>query len=1114
MALNVTKILFRRGTDAQRLTVNFDIGEPAYAYDTSRLFIGDGQTFGGKPLGMKNLGYVASLTGTYLSTGLSQTAFNAITANSAQIGDIIYDRQTTYLWSITSTSSTPALSNFAVYAVFPAIDTSNFIYSGVNLTLNTSSILPKHISTTCLDGTYFTGGNTTPTPTPITLIPNSVSDSRLAKMLSNSVKVNATTASDNPTNLQIQTTCTVLGRGTGNIAPIALVGANDVSVTASGNTITFNSTPALKLAGGTMSGNINLGANKITKTIASTPTQDDTSDQTQLVNKYYVDNIPAVINAQLIYNYVNSTFLPLAGGTVTGNLIINGAGLYITGGSGGRLAYSGGGPDINFGYPSRGSAITNRAFVADLNNVLTLNYNSDFINGVRIDSKLNVTGNVGIGSSFTNGNGAPSTPVAMLTLNSGNYAAILLGSNVNGSGWAITKENTNLNDNTGSTASSNSFNIWQGGTYGGAMYNRFRITQTGKTHLEVGGGQVCIGNPVNVSEALNVKGSIYNTNNLYVSMGNLGAGGIVLSDDGDIVDLNDGYCSMRFSAGVRIYSGRGTPNTVTSTTGLISPAGTTPQGIAITLSNGGNITAANNITAGGSIYGSDGGYFGSGGTGAFIGTGFLGFYGDSVNFAIRNRPTDSRYPASQGIYFQPYGGAITHMFIRNTDGNVGIGTGASGYKLEVGGNIALQNWIRTRGTGGWYSEDYGGGWYMGDSTWIRNYGYKQLYISGTDHWFDTSTSYNRAIQITQWSTTAIKDLRYDGQWTDGCGLEIQSGGNGRGGGAAMMMFHMPGKYAVRFGLDTDNKLKVGGYSMGSNSYEILHEGNFTGYFNDRIDSVGVVRNIKDVFSIYYRINSGFYQTSRAFQNLGWPVDTPANLPWYHLISNTHSNTQNYYAMQFAGYFYDSNELYYRATNNDSNTAWNKMYHTGNTSGVAKRQILRPDVKSLSKSFKPSVVDNYKNVLCEPLTNNANLIGGTATIPNEGVNIFQGDGQPTFPAAYVTKAANSLINFRIKFQIGFYNAHGIAHFRFYINGYLVDTFSHSVNGYGDVLVNYEYWHQSYQGAGTNITWELKGRSYGGSNRALIHYARYWDGAYSQNQYVQPIITIEEHVGSNG
>ncbi len=51
------------------------------------------------------------------------------------------------------------------------------------------------------------------------------------------------------------------------------------------------------------------------------------------------------------------------------------------------------------------------------------------------------------------------------------------------------------------------------------------------------------------------------TGNLYVSTANATGGGIVLADDGDIVDMNDGYAAMRFSQGVRIYSAnrRGSP---------------------------------------------------------------------------------------------------------------------------------------------------------------------------------------------------------------------------------------------------------------------------------------------------------------------------------------------------------------------------------------------------------------------------------------------------------------------------------------------------------------------------------------------------------------------------
>jgi hypothetical protein len=56
----------------------------------------------------------------------------------------------------------------------------------------------------------------------------------------------------------------------------------------------------------------------------------------------------------------------------------------------------------------------------------------------------------------------------------------------------------------------------------------------------------------------------------------------------------------------------------------------------------------------------------------------------------------------------------------------------------------------------------------------------------------------------------------------GSGFEAYSTGNA----AAFITFHKSGHYAVRFGLDTDNQLKVGGWSMGAASYNIWHSGNF------------------------------------------------------------------------------------------------------------------------------------------------------------------------------------------------------------------------------------------------------------------------------------------------
>ena len=42
-------------------------------------------------------------------------------------------------------------------------------------------------------------------------------------------------------------------------------------------------------------------------------------------------------------------------------------------------------------------------------------------------------------------------------------------------------------------------------------------------------------------------------------------------------------------------------------------------------------------------------------------------------------------------------------------------------------SIYASNWFRSQGNSGWYSQNYGGGWYMIDSTWIRTYGNKNVY---------------------------------------------------------------------------------------------------------------------------------------------------------------------------------------------------------------------------------------------------------------------------------------------------------------------------------------------------------------------------------------------------
>jgi len=74
------------------------------------------------------------------------------------------------------------------------------------------------------------------------------------------------------------------------------------------------------------------------------------------------------------------------------------------------------------------------------------------------------------------------------------------------------------------------------------------------------------------------------TGSVTVSTSNATGGGIILADDGDIVDLNDGFCAMRFSSGVRVHSGNrtGGPVITLASSGIVTA---------------GEIRATNNITA-------------------------------------------------------------------------------------------------------------------------------------------------------------------------------------------------------------------------------------------------------------------------------------------------------------------------------------------------------------------------------------------------------------------------------------------------------------------------------------------------------------------------------------
>ncbi|MBL7727306.1 MAG: shufflon system plasmid conjugative transfer pilus tip adhesin PilV [Dinghuibacter sp.] len=97
--------------------------------------------------------------------------------------------------------------------------------------------------------------------------------------------------------------------------------------------------------------------------------------------------------------------------------------------------------------------------------------------------------------------------------------------------------------------------------------------------------------------------------------------------------------------------------------------------------------------------------------------------------------TDGHYTllnkANTGAGYIGFRVGNTDRAVITNAGNMGIGTTAPAYRLDVAGDIIASSWLRTRGNTGWYNESYGGGWFMADNVWIRSYGSKNVYVDRT-----------------------------------------------------------------------------------------------------------------------------------------------------------------------------------------------------------------------------------------------------------------------------------------------------------------------------------------------------------------------------------------------
>ena len=137
MADPITRIVFRRGLESERTSLTLLQGEPGYATDSKRMYVGDGSTAGGTPVGIKNLGIVA----------FGPVASNLSVSQLAQapaIGDIVYDTTSSFIYALTASDST-LVSSYTKYGAAALPDE-------ITITDDNGSLAVK---TNALDATYF-----------------------------------------------------------------------------------------------------------------------------------------------------------------------------------------------------------------------------------------------------------------------------------------------------------------------------------------------------------------------------------------------------------------------------------------------------------------------------------------------------------------------------------------------------------------------------------------------------------------------------------------------------------------------------------------------------------------------------------------------------------------------------------------------------------------------------------------------------------------------------------------------------------------------------------------------------------------------------------------------
>jgi hypothetical protein len=276
----------------------------------------------------------------------------------------------------------------------------------------------------------------------------------------------------------------------------------------------------------------------------------------------------------------------------------------------------------------------------------------------------------------------------------------------------------------------------------------------------------------------------------------------------------------------------------------------------------------------------------------------------------------------------------------------------------------------------------------------------------------------------------------------------------------------------------------------------------TGSFSGRVaQSVsGFHAASKEVIST--RTDSGFYDWPNPTTANGWPVTGS----WHHLLSSTHVNDANYYAMQFSADFYAQN-LYYRSTGGSGATAWNKILHSTNFNDYAptKAGVGATGTWNIAISGNANTVTTLNSgqivsalgftpISAGALTNQSGtaIYGTTATFSGQ-VNVsVAGIKFPNDPyggsgdTASITYESVSGEKTRLRFRVA--NDGGISPVDDKAEFLLPDNDSLLVNGYVTLnAANYNSYSPTLSGGNASGTWNINVLGNAGSASSVA-----WNG----------------------